>query len=104
MPNFDKTTNQIEAETDRFLLEQAKAFVRDLRAAAQHAPYGKVVQRAETVAVLQGRELVRQSLEAIVQEQNDLLEKKRNANLSLRRRTRTSRIFHPKNIECRRKD
>jgi len=77
MPNHDKTAEQIEAETDRFLLEQAKAFVRDLRAAAQHAPYGKVIQRAEAIAVLQGRELVRQSLEAIVQEQNDLLEKKK---------------------------
>jgi hypothetical protein len=77
MPNFDKTSEQIESETDRLLLEQAKAFIRDLRASAQNAPYGKVIQRAEAFAVCQGRELVRQSLEAIVQEQNDLLEKKK---------------------------
>ena len=72
MPNLDKTADQIEAETDRLLLEHAKALIRDCRAAAQNAPYGKIIQRAEACAVLQGREFTRQVLETIAQEQNDL--------------------------------
>ena len=76
MPKHDKTAEQIEAENERLLLEQAKAFIRDLRAAAQNAPHGKVIQRADAFTLLHGREFLRQTLEAIVQEQNDLLEKK----------------------------
>ena len=76
IPNYDKTPEQIEAETDRIILEQAQAFVRELRNAAQHAPHGQVINRADAAAVLHGREFVRQALETIVQEQNDLLEKK----------------------------
>ena len=51
-----------------FFLEQAAAFFDDLRAAANNAPYGKVIDKAELFAVEQGRELIRSSLEAIVQE------------------------------------
>ena len=76
MPRYDQTAEQIEAETDRLLLEQAQAFIRDMRAAAQNAPYGKVIQRADAFAVQNGREFARNVLETIIQEQNDLLEKK----------------------------
>ena len=76
MPNFDKPPDQIEAETDRLLLEHAKAFIRDLRATARNAPYGKIIHRADVFAVERGREFTRQALETILQEQNDLLEKK----------------------------
>jgi len=37
MPSLDKTAEQIEAETDRLLLEQAKAIIRDLRTPVQDA-------------------------------------------------------------------
>jgi len=47
------------------------------QAAAENATYGQTFNRAESFAVLQGRELIRQSLEMIVQEQIDDLEKKR---------------------------
>jgi hypothetical protein len=76
MPKHDQTSEQIETETDRLLLEQAKAFIRDLRATARNAPYGKIISLADAFAVKQGREFARQALETIVQEQNDLLEKK----------------------------
>ena len=36
MPKHDQTAKQIEAETDALLLEQAKAFIRELRATAQN--------------------------------------------------------------------
>ena len=76
MPNFDKSPEQIESDTDRLLLEQAQAFIRDLRATARNAPYGKIIHRADLFAVERGREFTRQALETIIQEQNDLLEKK----------------------------
>ena len=76
MPNLDKTAEQIEAENECFLLEQAKAFIRDLRATAQNAPYGKIIHLADAFALKAGREFTRQALETLVQEQNDLLEKK----------------------------
>jgi len=100
MPNYDKTAEQIEAETDRILLEQAKAFIRGLRATTNNAPYGKIVNRAEIVAVHQGREFTRLALETIVQEQNDLLEKKRNKTVPLWRRSGTPRIHQQTNRKC----
>jgi len=77
MPRAQKTENQIQDENEKLFLEQAKAYYRDLRAAAQNAPHGKILQHADAFAFLNGRELIRKSLEGLVQEQNDLLEKKR---------------------------
>jgi len=77
MPRHNLTPEQIEADAEKLFLEQAKACYRDLRQAAQNAPYGKMIHHADAFAFQHGRELIRQSLEGIVQEQNDLLEKKR---------------------------
>jgi hypothetical protein len=79
MPQYDMTPEQIEAEAEKLFLEQAKAYYRDLRQSAQNAPYGKIIAHADAFALQQGRELIRQSIEGIVQEQNDLLEKKKNS-------------------------
>ena len=79
MPQQKLTADQIQDEAEALFLEQAKAYFRDLRQAAQNAPYGKIIAHADAFAVQHGRELVRKSLENIVQEQNDLLEKKRNS-------------------------
>ena len=53
----------------KLFLEQAAAYYDELAAAAPNAPYGKVLAQAEAFAVTQGRELLRKSLENIVQEQ-----------------------------------
>jgi hypothetical protein len=58
-------------------LEQAAAYYDDMKATADNATYGQMFNRAEAFAVTQGRELVRKSLETIVQEQIDELEKKK---------------------------
>ena len=50
-------------------LEQAAAFYDDLKSAASHAPYGKVIDKAELFAIVAGRELIRSSLEAVIQGQ-----------------------------------
>src|SRR5215469_17686923 len=76
MPKAKQTNEQILDEAEKFFLEKAKAYYRDLRQAAQNAPYGKIIAHADAFVFEKGKELLQQSLEGIVQEQNDLLEKK----------------------------
>ena len=46
------------------------------RAAAENAPYGQTFHHAETFVANEGRELIRSSLESIMQVKIDELEKK----------------------------
>jgi hypothetical protein len=66
-----------EKSGKELFLEQAAAYYDDMKAAAENAAYGQMFNRAEAFAVFNGRELVRKSLETIVQEQIDELEKKK---------------------------
>ena len=79
MPKAKQTDEQILDEAEKFFVEQARAYYRDLRQAAQNAPYGKIIAHADAFVFEKGKELLQQSLEGIVQEQNDLLEKKKNS-------------------------
>jgi hypothetical protein len=63
-----------------FFLEQAAAYYDELKIAAQNAPYGQTFDHAEAFAVQQGRELIRQSLQTLLQEQIDEIEKKKKRN------------------------
>ncbi len=76
----------------------SQSYFRDLRQAAQNAPHGKIIAHADAFVVRHGRELLRISLENIVQEQNDLLEQKRHPATFLRTQTPASRIPEPSNI------
>ena len=76
MPRYDKTADQILDESEQLFMEQAKAYFHELRQVAENAPKGQIIRRAEMLAFQKGRELIRTSLETIVQEQNDLLKKK----------------------------
>ena len=58
-------------------LEQAAAYFDDLKNSAENASYGQVFDHAEAFAVKQGRELIRQSLETMLQEQIDDHQKKK---------------------------
>ena len=58
----------------KLFLEQAAAYYDNMKAAADNAPYGKIIAHAETFALVQGRELLRVSLEAVVQERKDEIE------------------------------
>ena len=49
-------------------LEQAAAHDDDLKSAAENASYGKVLDKAELFAIVQGREWFRRSLETVIQE------------------------------------
>ncbi len=66
---------QLSAE-ERLLAEQAVLQYRALRKACAEAPHGKVLGVAERLAVNQGREMTRQTLETALQEEAAVAEKK----------------------------
>ena len=64
-------------DPEKLFLEQARAYYREMRAVAGNAPDGQVLRLAEAFAVQYGQELIRKSLETIVQDEVDTFEKKR---------------------------
>jgi hypothetical protein len=66
---------QLSAE-ERLLAEQAVLQYRALRTACVKAPHGKVLGVAERLAVHQGHELTRRTLETALQEEAAAAEKK----------------------------
>ena len=67
---------QIEDAVEALVVEQALAMVRDLKRTCASSPHGSVLIHAERVALDRGRELMRQTLEAVINEQGPGLEKK----------------------------
>lgn len=67
---------RVNSPLEALVVEQALAMVREMKRAADAAPDGKVLDQAETIAVSQGRELTRKSLEAVLNEQAQEVEKK----------------------------
>jgi len=61
---------------DAVLVEQFLAMVHELRTVCQSAPDGQVLGQAEQLAVLRGRELIRKTLEGVLNEQAQEVEKK----------------------------
>ena len=62
--------------TERLIAEQAVLNFRSLNAACDAAADGKVLAVAETLALQQGRELIRRTVEVTLQQQAEGLEKK----------------------------
>jgi hypothetical protein len=62
--------------TERLIAEQAVLNFRSLNAACDAAADGKVLAVAETLALQQGRELIRRTVEVALQQQAEGLEKK----------------------------
>lgn len=67
---------RVNSPLEALIVEQALAMVREMKRVADAAPDGQVLTQAETVAVAQGRELTRKSLEAVLGEQAEEVEKK----------------------------
>jgi hypothetical protein len=67
---------RVNSPLEALVVEQALAMVREMKRVADAAPDGQVLDQAETVAVAQGRELTRKSLEAVLNEQAAEVEKK----------------------------
>ena len=68
-PSSPSLTPRSAAE--ELIVAQALAYYRDMKAVAKNAPYGQFLNDAEAVALSKGRELIRQSLETIAQEEID---------------------------------
>jgi hypothetical protein len=64
-------TIEYQTDAERLLLEQALAFVTQMRQAAATAPDGTVLAACEQVALADGRQLVRDALAAAVQGRAD---------------------------------
>ena len=83
MSKFFPPTINPETESEAYFVAQALAYYRDMKKIAQNAPFGQFLNYAEAVALSQGRELIRTSLETIVQEEvSNIEKKKRNGSLS----------------------
>ena len=67
---------RVENPQEALVMEQALAMYRELRSVAAHAADGEVLSRAESLAVVRGREFTRKSLEAVLQEEINDSEKK----------------------------
>jgi len=67
---------RVNNPTEALIVEQALAMVREMQRTANAAPDGQVLAQAEKVAMAQGRELTRKSLEAVLNEQAEEVEKK----------------------------
>lgn len=62
-----KLTIEYRDESERLALEQAIAYIADLRQLAQDAPAGTVLDACERLALDQGRALLRSTLAASLQ-------------------------------------
>jgi hypothetical protein len=70
------TTFTAENATEALILEQALAYTRQLSRTATEAADGQVLRLAEACVLEQGRELLRQSLQIVLQAQAEAVEKK----------------------------
>jgi hypothetical protein len=67
---------RVNNPTEALIVEQALAMYREMQRVANAAPDGQVLAQAEKMAVAQGRELTRKSLEAVLHDQAEEVEKK----------------------------
>lgn len=67
---------RVNDPTEALIVEQALAMVREMQRTATAAPEGHVLAQVEKVAMAQGRELTRQTLEAVLNDQAEEVEKK----------------------------
>jgi hypothetical protein len=74
MPTF---TIEYETAAERLILEQAAAYLAEIRRAGATAPAGTVLAACEDVALGSGRRFVRDSLAAAVQARADAQKKSR---------------------------
>ncbi len=67
---------RVNNPTEALIVEHALAMVREMQQTAGAAADGRVLAEVEKVAMAQGRELTRKSLEAVLNEQAEAVEKK----------------------------
>ena len=80
-------TIEYRDESHRIALEQAIAYVAELRQAALDAPHGSVLEACEAMALTDGRALLRSTLAAALESRIDLSEEKGGRPASAPKRT-----------------
>jgi hypothetical protein len=83
---------RVNNPTEALAVEQALAMVREMHETATAAADGRVLREVEQLAITRGRELMRKSLEAVVRDQAEAVEKKG-------RQAERVRAAAPENIE-----
>jgi len=73
-------TVTVQSEAEAFVVQHALAFYRDMKRNAPKALFGEFLNYAEAIAVSKGRELVQASLQTLVQEEVNEVEKKTRRN------------------------
>lgn len=84
-------TIEYRDENERLALEQALAYLADLRRAALQAPAGTVLDACESLALDQGRALLRTTLACALQARIDSAEQKGGTRASAPKRTPPAR-------------
>jgi hypothetical protein len=67
---------RVNNPTEALIVEQALAMFREMERTANAAPDGQVLAQVEQLAVTRGREFTRKSLEAVLNQQAEEVEKK----------------------------
>lgn len=67
---------RVDNPAEALMVEQALAMYREMQRTANAAPDGQVLSQVEQLAVARGREFIRKSLEAVLNEQAQEVEKK----------------------------
>ena len=67
---------RVNNPAEALIVEQALAMYREMEHTANAAPDGQVLAQVEQLAVIRGREFTRKSLEAVLNQQTEEVEKK----------------------------
>jgi hypothetical protein len=73
---MDRRDIRVNNPTEALIVEQALAMYREMEHTANAAPDGQVLAQVEQLAVTRGREFIRKSLEAVLNQQAEEVEKK----------------------------
>ena len=65
-----------QSDAEALVVQHALAFYRDMKHHAKNAPFGEFLHHAEAIAIAQGRELVKTTLQTLAQEEINEVEKK----------------------------
>jgi hypothetical protein len=81
-----------QSEAEAIVVQHALALYRDAKAHAKNAPHGQFLTYAEALTVVRGRELLKTTLQTLVQEEvNDFKKKTKRDSAQCARRKKASR-------------
>jgi hypothetical protein len=98
--NPTSRTVAVASEAEALVVQHALAFYRDMKRHADTAPFGEFLNHAEAIALIQGRDFIKTSLQTLVQAEVNEVEKKNETKLRKKcRKTKRNRGGKTKEIE-----